>query len=133
MPSLAERIVTLERQLAELRIAVQFLAAAEELRKAKPPEKITKQKATLDEVLAFCTSIDLPATDAEWFFSKCEGNGWTNAGKAIRNWQQTIRSWKLSKYLPSLKQPGSYNGHQKNSSSPPGALNAGRYGARPGA
>lgn len=130
MPSLAERITTLERQLAELRISVQFLVEAGKIKAAA--DRPVKQKATLEEVAAFCASIELPATDAEWFFSKCEGNGWKNNGKAILNWQQTIRSWKLSKYLPSLKTGQSY-GNQKNGSNPPGALNAGRYGARPSA
>lgn len=128
--TLAERIDTLERMIDQLRLE---MARMREEHKAAKPEKTKKQKATLEEVVEFCRSIDLPASDAEWFFAKCEGNGWKNGGKAILNWQQTIRAWKISKYLPSLKQNTTHNGSQKNQPSAPGNLNAGRYSRRAGA
>ncbi len=118
--SLAERMDVLERQVEQLRLEMARLRAV-------PEPKTAKQKATLSEVTAFCESIGLPATDAEWFYEKNEGNGWKNGGKAIRDWKATLRSWKIAKYLPSLKL--SYATH-KNISSAPGSLNAGRYGNR---
>jgi len=59
-----------------------------------------KGKCTQAEAEEFCMSIGLPKTNGEFCFNKWEGNGWTNNGKAIRNWKATIRSWKLNKYLP---------------------------------
>lgn len=106
--SLAERVDALEKQLEA---ALKRIATLE----GKTPTK--KSKGTLDEVLAFCESIGLPATDAEWFFEKCEGNGWKNGGKPILNWQATIRAWKLSHYLPSQKQPES--SHYARRQAPP--------------
>jgi len=60
-------------------------------------------KPVQDEVIAFCLSLSLPKSDADWFFFKCEGNGWTNGGKPIKDWKATIRSWMSAEYLPSLK------------------------------
>jgi hypothetical protein len=45
------------------------------------------------EIVNFVKSINLPASDGEWFWNKCEGNGWKNDGKPIVNWKATIRSW----------------------------------------
>lgn len=62
-----------------------------------------KGKASYEEVKAFCSGLSLPASDGEWFWNKCEGNGWANGGKPIRDWRATIRSWKAAGYLPSQK------------------------------
>lgn len=92
-------------------------------RKTADPEKpapaktvpAMKAKADLATVHTFCAEEEIPAQDAEWFFHKCEGNGWTNGGKAIKDWRATLRSWKASGYLPSQKQPrGSGNGWQSS-------------------
>jgi hypothetical protein len=61
------------------------------------------KKPTMDEVQCFCLLINVPRGDAEWFWHKCEGCGWKNAGKAIVDWKATIRAWKLAGYLPSQK------------------------------
>lgn len=67
---------------------------------------------SLDEVIKYCESINVPVSDAQWFFFKGEGNGWTNGGHPIKNWKGTIQSWKAGKYLPSLKATnGNGNGH----------------------
>jgi len=71
--------------------------------KKEVKEVRNKGRATLAEVQAFCQEIELPASDAEWFFYKCEGNGWKNGGKPILDWQATIRAWKAGGYLPSQK------------------------------
>lgn len=64
-----------------------------------------KRAASIDEVLQFCRDLGLPRTDAEWFWHKCEGNGWQNGGKAILDWRQTLRSWRAGGYVPSIKNP----------------------------
>lgn len=70
------------------------------IKKEKPT---SKSKGTYEEVAEFCKSIGLPVTDAEYFFNKCEGCGWTNGGKPIKDWRATIRSWKAAGYMPSCK------------------------------
>lgn len=65
-----------------------------------------KDRGTLDEIQSFCASLGLPPSDAEATFHKWEGNGWTNGGNPIKDWQATIRSWKAARLLPSLKAAG---------------------------
>lgn len=65
--------------------------------------KQKKAKASSAEVAEFFAAEELPDSDAEWFFHKCEGNGWTNNGKPIRDWKATVRQWRCAKILPSLK------------------------------
>lgn len=59
------------------------------------------------EVEAYCKSLDLPKSDAEYLWNKWEGNGWTNGKDKIKDWKATVRSWKAAKYLPSQKQQSS--------------------------
>jgi hypothetical protein len=66
-------------------------------------EKVKKSKATLEEVKLCCAKAGLPESDAEWFWNKCEANGWTNGGKPILSWPHTIASWKSAGYMPSQK------------------------------
>ena len=72
-------------------------------KKGSAEGKQTKSKASQDEVLAFIVESELPKSDAEWFFNKCEANGWTNSGEPIKDWKATIRSWKAAGYMPSQK------------------------------
>lgn len=65
------------------------------------------------EVIEFAVGIGLPASEGEWFFEKCEGNGWTNDGKPIRDWKATVRSWKAAGYMPSQKNGGTGNAAHK--------------------
>ena len=67
------------------------------------------QKPTVEEVKLFCSEIQMSMTDAEWFFYKCEGCGWTNGGKPIKSWEATIRAWRAASYFPSQKNPQSGN------------------------
>jgi len=63
-----------------------------------------KTKASsLDEVKAYAKTQGIGDRDAAWFFDKCEGNGWTNGGRPIKDWRATLRSWKNGNYLPSQK------------------------------
>ncbi len=54
----------------------------------------------------YCGSIGLPKSDGTAVYFKWVGNGWTNAGKPIKDWKATIRTWKEYRYLPSQKQSG---------------------------
>lgn len=67
-------------------------------------------KGTLEEVCAFCESLNLPASDGTSMFWKWEGSGWLNSGKPIKNWQAVIRQWKSSSWLPSQKNPTANGG-----------------------
>lgn len=57
----------------------------------------------LRKVIDFTEELGLPESDARWFFHKCQANGWTNGGREIKSWQDTIRSWKHGGYLPSQR------------------------------
>lgn len=57
-------------------------------------EKQSKRRGTEDECMAFAASLGLPTDDGFWFWEKCEGCNWTNNGKAIFDWQMTMRAWK---------------------------------------
>ncbi len=64
---------------------------------------------TLEEVKLCCAKTGLPESDADWFWNKCESNGWTNNGRPIKKWPNVISSWKAAGYMPSQKQ-----GQQQN-------------------
>jgi len=55
------------------------------------------------QIIQYCISLGLPASDGKAVFAKWQGNNWTNGGQAIRDWKATIRSWKLQGYLPSQR------------------------------
>jgi hypothetical protein len=94
-------------------------------REAIPPEERTgaarlekSVKGSRDEVIGFCISLGLSKDDAEWFFDKCEGCGWKNAGKPILDWKATVRAWKRICVFPSQKfhgkLPSNNNGTGRN-------------------
>jgi hypothetical protein len=55
-------------------------------------------------VREFARGEGIGERDADWFFYHCEGNGWTNGGKPIRDWKATVRTWWRCGYFPSQKQ-----------------------------
>ena len=64
-----------------------------EEREKKAP--VLKSKArSVEEVIEHAEFIGLSADDGSWFYEKCEGSGWTNNGRPIRDWQMTMSSWK---------------------------------------
>lgn len=69
-------------------------------------KKPSRGQGTREDVFSFFCELKLPDFDAEWFFEKCVGNGWTNGGKPIKDWKATVRSWRAARYLPSQKQNG---------------------------
>jgi hypothetical protein len=75
----------------------------EEGKDTKKEKEDRRRPAALSNVQEFCRSESINASDALWFWEKGKGNGWTNGGKAIKDWQATLRSWKTAGYLPSQK------------------------------
>jgi hypothetical protein len=65
----------------------------------------TKARASSkEEVIDYCLKKGIKVEDGEWFFFHCVGNGWTNDGRAIRDWKATLRQWSCAEILPSQKQ-----------------------------
>jgi hypothetical protein len=71
----------------------------------------SKTRGTLRECQLYARSQELPESDGEWFFYKCEGSGWKNNGKAIADWRSTMVAWKLANVFPSQKTGRSGNGN----------------------
>ena len=63
----------------------------------------TKARGTLEEIAAQAAELGLEADDGQWFFDKCEGCGWKNNGKAIKDWRATMRAWHKISIFPSQK------------------------------
>lgn len=63
------------------------------------------KKPTIQEIENYCLELGLAVTDGTYLWDKWTGNGWTNNGRAIKDWQATIRSWKRIGILPSQKGP----------------------------
>jgi len=57
----------------------------------------------LVKVREFARTEGIGQKDADWFYWKGKGNGWTNGGKPILDWKATLRSWYRAGYLPSQK------------------------------
>ena len=66
-------------------------------------EKDTYENKALYRVREFSKGEGIIQSDADWFFWKCESNGWTNGGKPILDWKATLRAWQRARYLPSQK------------------------------
>jgi hypothetical protein len=58
---------------------------------------------TMEEIEAFCVSIGLQEMDGQYIFWHWVGNGWTRAGKKIKNWKACCRTWQLGGYFPSQR------------------------------
>jgi len=85
------------------------------------PKPVAKrmEHPSVEQIREFCASKAIPSTDADWFFHKMIGCGWTNGGKPVRSWQNTLIAWKLGNYLPSLK-----NGCRNGGCAPPNEIRA---------
>jgi uncharacterized protein YdaU (DUF1376 family) len=89
---------------------------------AIPVKPTTKGKArSEEEVLDFinsdssCQRYQLNGIDAEWFWNKMEGNGWTNAGEPVRSWKSTIRQWVIKdEIFPTRKRQTASRGKSIN-------------------
>jgi hypothetical protein len=77
----------------------------EEEEKEEDRKKKRRARGNLEEVSELCKEIGLFPRDVEYLWNKWEGNGWQNAGKAMKDWRATVRAWKAQGYLPSQKTP----------------------------
>jgi len=62
-----------------------------------------RRRGSQADCVAHALSLDLPASDGEWFFDSMEAGGWTRGGKPLKDWQAHMRSYKRQGWLPSLK------------------------------
>ncbi len=67
------------------------------------PDTDNGSDSGLERVREFARGEGISDSDAQWFYFKGKGNGWTNGGEPIRDWKATLRSWKRAGYLPSQK------------------------------
>jgi len=79
-------------------------------RQANPYQKLEDEieidsEGARKRVREFARGEGIGEGDADWFFYKCEGCGWMNAGKPIADWKQTVRAWWRGGFFPSQKQP----------------------------
>lgn len=69
-----------------------------------------KDRATKEELIEYCGTLGLPASDGESLFLKWTGNGWRNGQAPVKDWRATVQNWKLNNWLPSQK-PNAKNGN----------------------
>ncbi len=69
----------------------------------------------LERVREFSREKGIKERDADWFYWKGKGNGWTNRGEPIRDWKATLLCWFRAGYLPSQKES---NGQHSTFSKP---------------
>ncbi len=67
-------------------------------------EKRKRKPLSLSDCVAYAKTVGISEQDAEAFFDSQEAGGWTRNGKALKNWQAAIRTWKANGWLPSQKQ-----------------------------
>lgn len=60
--------------------------------------------SALERVREFARGKGIKESDADWFFWKGKGNGWTNRGEPILDWKATLFSWFRAGFCPSQKQ-----------------------------
>lgn len=77
----------------------------EEEEKEEDRKKKTRARGNFEEVSEFCKELGLFPRDVDYLWNKWEGNGWQNAGNAMKDWRATVRAWKAQGYLPSQKTP----------------------------
>ena len=72
-------------------------------RQPTPDYDCDSDSDALERVREFSRGEGISEADADWFFWKGKGNGWTNRGQPILDWKATLRSWKRGGYLPSQR------------------------------
>ena len=92
------------RKVAEISIKRQQAGNKSAANREQTPDNENESGTEgLERVREFCKADGITMQDAEWFYHKGRGNGWTNGGKPILDWKATLRSWKRAGYLPSQK------------------------------
>jgi Helix-turn-helix domain len=90
LASQKRKVLQVKRSIKEKRDDDALLLLASD--KSKAQTKSDKQPSE-SEVIEYCVSRDLPKSDGQWLFAHWEGNGFTNKGRLIKNWQATARAW----------------------------------------
>lgn len=65
--------------------------------------KRKKRAESEAELVQYCVQRGLKETDGQWLWAKWEGNGWRNGKEPIRDYECTVRQWKLQGIFPSQK------------------------------
>jgi hypothetical protein len=100
-------------------------------REANPHQNCNSNSSCncIERVREFSRGEGISEADADWFYFKGEGNGWTNGGEPIRDWKATLTCWKRAGYLPSQKPNyGTNQRHNPNSGRGVGTANEKRFG-----
>lgn len=67
-------------------------------------DKNKRKPLSLADCVDYAKTIGISEPDATAFYDSQESGGWTRAGKALKNWQAALRTWKANGWLPSQKQ-----------------------------
>lgn len=73
--------------------------------KEENKDNTNRARATHEELTEFCKANGLFPRDVEYLWNRWTETGWKNGTKPIRDWKATIRTWKASGFLPSIKNP----------------------------
>lgn len=107
-PLLPERLsIPMPKAFDEFQIPYHGRVKETEKEKDKETEKEPDRRkaSSLEEVANYCKELgDLYPRDASYLWNHWQENGWTNGGKAIRDWKATIRKWRDANHLPTQKQ-----------------------------
>jgi hypothetical protein len=74
---------------------------------------IDNDSSALERVREFARGKGIGMKDADWFFWKGKGSGWTNRGEPIRDWKATLLCWFRAGYLPSQKRNSQFSQEYK--------------------
>lgn len=94
-----------EWEISQKRKQIGSKGGASTQAKRKQMPEYEDEEEGISLVREFARGEGISLKDAEWFFWKCVGNGWTNGGKPIKDWKATLRSWHKAAYLPSMRAP----------------------------
>lgn len=88
-----------------------------------------KKPLSEEETVGYCVSRGLPEADGKWLWAKWQGNGFTNGGKPMKSWKQTIIQWQLKGGIfPSqtYRTNGTHSKHSTESGRGLGTANEGK-------
>jgi hypothetical protein len=100
-------------EISQLRADAASKRGSKPLAKPKQTLDIENEDETLKKIREFARGEGISEIDADWFFWKCQGNGWTNGGRPILSWEATLRSWSRAGFLPSQKHNTNGQGHAR--------------------
>ena len=70
-------------------------------------DKKKRRPLSLSDCALYAKTRGISSSDAEAFYDSMEAGGWTRNGKALKDWQAHLRSYKSQGWLASQKQNGS--------------------------